>query len=288
MQTEFDVVIIGSGAGGSPIAYTLVKAGKSVLILEKGPLFRPQYQNPQGLSDFKRDELFADSPEKRIRVPGVANQNEAFYSSHVEPDINDEPHIYRDPNGQDRATIEGYTAQVVGGGTQLYGGVSLRFTPTDLRLQSFNAGRKDLKNDPNGDVRYRNAMMDGDNPDRADDNIIDMRWIVQRELGGSNIFFHEVTIPPGKVEGTHQHIGTEELYYITEGEGIAYMRVGDDPATDKYPTVERQVMGLGNHEFKELPVKSGSIIFTKSGGMHGIRNPGTKPLKFVAFLYHTI
>ncbi|MEH1794195.1 FAD-binding protein [Nostoc sp.] len=167
MQTEFDVVIIGSGAGGSPIAYTLVKAGKSVLILEKGPLFRPQYQNPQGLSDFKRDELFADGPEKRIRVPGVANQNEAFYSSHV-------------------------------------------------------------------------------------------------------------------------HIGTEELYYITEGEGIAYMRVGDDPATDKYPTVERQVMGLGNREFKELPVKSGSIIFTKSGGMHGIRNPGTKPLKFVAFLYHTI
>jgi choline dehydrogenase-like flavoprotein len=31
--------------------------------------------------------------------------------------------------------------------------VSLRFTPTDLRLQSFNAGRTDLKNDPNGDVQ---------------------------------------------------------------------------------------------------------------------------------------
>jgi mannose-6-phosphate isomerase-like protein (cupin superfamily) len=137
-------------------------------------------------------------------------------------------------------------------------------------------------------VRYRNAMMDGDNPDRADNNIIDMRWIVQRELGGSTIFFHEVTIPPGTVEGTHQHIGTEELYYITEGEGIAYMRVGDDPATDNYPTVDRQVMGLGKRQFKELPVKPGSVIFTKSGGMHGIRNPGTKPLKFVAFLYHTI
>ncbi|MBD2695157.1 cupin domain-containing protein [Anabaena catenula] len=136
-------------------------------------------------------------------------------------------------------------------------------------------------------VRYRNAMMDGDNPDKSDNNIIDMRWIIQRELGGSMVFFHEVTVPPGVVEGTHQHIGTEELYFITEGEGFAYMRVGDDPATEKYPTVERQVMGLGKKEFKELPVKPGSVIFTKSGGMHGIRNPGTKPLKFVAFLYHT-
>jgi mannose-6-phosphate isomerase-like protein (cupin superfamily) len=137
-------------------------------------------------------------------------------------------------------------------------------------------------------VRYRNAMMDDSNPDKGDNNIIEMRWVVQRELGGSMVFFHEVTVPPGTVEGTHQHIGTEELYYITEGEGIAYMRVGDDPTTDTYPTVKRQVMGLGNYDFKELPVKPGSVIFTKSGGMHGIRNPGTKPLKFVAFLYHTV
>lgn len=137
-------------------------------------------------------------------------------------------------------------------------------------------------------VRYRNAMMDSGNPDAKDENIIEMRWIVQRELGGSMIFFHEVTIPPGKVEGNHQHIGTEELYYITEGEGIAYLRVGDDPATDSFPTVERQVMGLGFKDFKELPVKQGSVIYTKSGGMHGIRNNGTTPLKFVAFLYHTV
>jgi oxalate decarboxylase/phosphoglucose isomerase-like protein (cupin superfamily) len=38
---------------------------------------------------------------------------------------------------------------------------------------------------------------------------------------------------------------------------------------------------------KELPVRPGSIIFTKSGGMHGIRNAGVAPLRFVAFLYHS-
>jgi choline dehydrogenase-like flavoprotein len=152
MQTQFDAVIIGSGAGGAPIAHLLVRAGKSVLVLEKGPFFRPQYQNTQGLSDFKRDELFATGPEKRIELM-VANKGAAYYSSHVEPDVNDEPHIYRERDGSDRATIEGYTAQLVGGGTQLYGGVSLRFSPTDFRLKSFNEGRTDLRNDPNGDVQ---------------------------------------------------------------------------------------------------------------------------------------
>jgi mannose-6-phosphate isomerase-like protein (cupin superfamily) len=136
-------------------------------------------------------------------------------------------------------------------------------------------------------VRYRNAMMEPNNPDARPDNIIEMRWLFQREFSGSVVFFHEVTVPPGKVEGTHQHIGSEELYYVTEGEGFAYMRVGDDPATDSFPTVTREVFGIGPREFKELPVKPGSMIFTKSGGMHGIRNPSPdKPLKFVAFLYH--
>jgi hypothetical protein len=149
-------------------------------------------------------------------------------------------------------------------------------------------------------VEYRNAMMlpgsDGSytNPDAADDNIIAMRWLFQRELGGSMIFFHEVTIPPGKVEGNHQHVGSEELYYIIQGSGIAYLRVGDDPSlgdeTDtRYPTVTREVFGLGRQQFKELPVQAGNMIFTKSGGMHGIRNPkeNTQDLKFVAFLYHS-
>jgi choline dehydrogenase-like flavoprotein len=82
----------------------------------------------------------------------MANVGQSYYSSHVEPDLNDEPHVYQNSDGQDYATIEGYTAQVVGGGTQLYGGVSLRFTPDDLRLQSFNAGRTDLRGDPNREV----------------------------------------------------------------------------------------------------------------------------------------
>jgi choline dehydrogenase-like flavoprotein len=159
MIQSFDVVIIGSGAGGAPIANRLALAGRSVLVLEKGPLLKPHYQIGSQRSDFRRDEVFSSGPEKILRVPGVANAGDSYYSSHVEPDINDEPHVYRGKisNGKeepaDFATIEGYTAQVVGGGTQLYGGVSLRFTPTDLQLKSFNEGRNDLKEDPDGDVK---------------------------------------------------------------------------------------------------------------------------------------
>ncbi len=153
MSETFDVVIIGSGAGGSPIAHTLARAGKSVLVIEKGPLFRTQSQDPRGLSDFKRDELFATGAEKRVQLDGVRNRGEAFFHSHVEPDLNDEPHVYRNGVGDDLVTMEGYTAQVVGGGTQLYGGVSLRFSPTDFRLQSFNRDRGPLPNDPGDEVR---------------------------------------------------------------------------------------------------------------------------------------
>lgn len=135
-------------------------------------------------------------------------------------------------------------------------------------------------------VRYRNAMMNDGDGERHDDNVIEMRWLLQRELGGSLVFFHEVTIPPGKVEGSHRHIGSEELYYIVSGKGVAYLGESDDPAIADLPTVERQIFGLDPQPCKEIAVETGSVILTKSGGIHGIRNQGSQPLKFVAFLYH--
>ena len=98
-QEQAQVVIIGSGAGGAPLAQVLVRGGKQVLMLEKGPLLRTQQQSPDGVSDFKRDELFATGADKRLTVPGMANIGESFYSSHVEPDLNDEPHVYRGDQG---------------------------------------------------------------------------------------------------------------------------------------------------------------------------------------------
>ncbi|HTI70263.1 MAG TPA: cupin domain-containing protein [Candidatus Limnocylindria bacterium] len=147
------------------------------------------------------------------------------------------------------------------------------------------------KTDP---VRYRNGMVDytnPNNPDKSDNNIIEMRWLLQQELGTALVYFHEVTIPPGCIEGTHRHIGSEELYFIYEGEGVAHMGEGDDPVVSTgsaFPLKQVDVYGLGKLPIREVPVKPGTIIYTKSGGIHGIRNPGATPLRFVAFGYHTV
>lgn len=136
-------------------------------------------------------------------------------------------------------------------------------------------------------VLYRNGMMDKTHPEQNDDNVIQMRWLLQNELGSNLVFFHEVTIPPGKIEGTHQHIGSEELYYIFQGQGTAYLGEHDDPTLANFPLIDQPIYGLDVRKCREVPVKPGSVIFTKSGGIHGIRNTGTQPLKFVAFLYHS-
>jgi mannose-6-phosphate isomerase-like protein (cupin superfamily) len=143
-------------------------------------------------------------------------------------------------------------------------------------------------------VRYANGMMEAANPayrppaDGVAQNVIEMRWILQQEFGGTVVFFHEVTIPPRTFEGVHQHIGSEELYYIVEGTGIAYMGENDDPNLANAPTVDQHVYGIGTKPVRQVEVRPGSVIYTKSGGIHGIKNESEKQaLRFVAFLYHS-
>jgi len=118
MNTDFDVCVIGSGAGGGPVAYTLAQAGHSVLVLEKGPWLSEK--------DFTKDEL--------------ACCRRSVYT----PELKDEQHVIEEPEGQGgwRATPTAesgwdfWNGNLVGGSSNLMSGFFHRLKPLDFRLHT--------------------------------------------------------------------------------------------------------------------------------------------------------
>ena len=117
-MTDYDVCVIGSGAGGGPVAYTLAQQGRSVVVLEKGPWFTE--------ADFYKDEL--------------ACCRRSVYT----PDLKDEQHVVED-RGEDgdwtaTPTSESgwnfWNGNMVGGSSNLMSGFFHRMKPVDFRLLS--------------------------------------------------------------------------------------------------------------------------------------------------------
>ena len=109
-QREFDAIVVGSGAGGAPVAQLLGEAGMSVLVLEKGPWYTKR--------DFVHDE--------------IAMVRRDFFIPSAEVD----PHVVFDGQGRGRRTNQGWTSRCVGGGTVHMSGFFLRLHPEDFRLRT--------------------------------------------------------------------------------------------------------------------------------------------------------
>jgi choline dehydrogenase-like flavoprotein len=115
---EFDVCVIGSGAGAGPVAYELALAGYSVVVLEKGKWYKE--------TDFSKDEL--------------KNTLREAYS----PNLKDEFHVIESPNGdgsfQANSTYDTgnsyWNGALVGGSSNFMSGYFHRLRPQDFRLHS--------------------------------------------------------------------------------------------------------------------------------------------------------
>jgi choline dehydrogenase-like flavoprotein len=118
MSRDFDVCVIGSGAGSGPVALTLAEAGYSVVVLEKGPWLSDD--------DFYKDEM--------------ACCRRSTYT----PSLLDERHVLEQQNDEGvweaESTFDSgwdwWNGNCVGGATNFMSGFFHRMKPDDFRLLS--------------------------------------------------------------------------------------------------------------------------------------------------------
>lgn len=112
---NYDVIIVGAGAGGGVAAGVLAEAGKRVLLIERG-------------RELSFDEIGRDH---------LRNQRFSEYGHNAGPDIEGNPRTLADGRVV-RPHEPGYqnNAATVGSGTRVYGAQAWRFMPQDFRMAS--------------------------------------------------------------------------------------------------------------------------------------------------------
>lgn len=115
---KYDICIIGSGAGGAPVAYELSRAGYKVVVLEKGPNYSEE--------DFTKDELAVS--RRNIYTPLLKDEQ------HIINDFDTDGTVTRYVGSENNWSF--WNGSMVGGSSNLMSGYFHRMKPDDFRLKS--------------------------------------------------------------------------------------------------------------------------------------------------------
>jgi len=126
----YDVVIVGSGAGGGMAAYMLSKAGANVLLLEAGGFWDPA--DPKYINQLKWSY---ESPRRGAATTRPFGDFDAAWGGWQ---IEGEPYTV-DPGTE----FHWFRSRMLGGRTNHWGRISLRFAPNDFKRKTLTGVGED-------------------------------------------------------------------------------------------------------------------------------------------------